>query len=98
MRKLFFIILFILLVVLAVTLNLKNDQLVTLDYYAGLHWEGPIAWLLTLTFSAGLIVGALFMSLSVFKNKRNASKTRRKLEKVEKEVENLRTMPIKDDV
>ena len=38
------------------------------------------------------------MTVSVFKNKRQVGKTKKQLAKVEKEVENLRAMPIKDEV
>ena len=53
---------------------------------------------LTASFLSGMVIGWLFMSLSVFKNKRQVGKAKKQLAKVEQEVENLRTMPIKDEV
>jgi putative membrane protein len=97
MKKLLYLAFFLILAVFALTINLKNPQSVELNYYFGLYWSGPIVLILTATFLLGLLFGWLFMSLSVFKNKRVVGKTRRQLAKVEKEVENLRTMPIKND-
>lgn len=47
-------------------------------------------------FFIGMILGVLLMTMSVFKNKRQVGKATRDLKKVEKEVENLRAMPLKD--
>ena len=82
----------------AFTLSLKNPQLVSLHYYFGLNLNAPLIMVLTITFISGLILGWLFMTLAVFKNKRQVGKAKRELAKVEEEVENLRTMPIKDEV
>ena len=98
MKKLIYLCLFLLLLLLAFTINLKNPQTVSVNYYFDLHWEAPLVLVLTATFILGLILGWLFMTLSVFKNKRQVGKTKRQLAKVEKEVENLRSMPIKDEV
>ena len=49
-------------------------------------------------FFIGMILGVLVMSLSIIKNKRRVGVAKKALVKVEKEVQNLRAMPIKDDV
>lgn len=98
MKRFIYLVLFLLLAIIALTINIKNPQSVQLDYYFGLQWQGPLVLVLTATFILGLFIGWLLMMLSVVKNKRVAGKTKRQLAKVEKEVENLRTMPIKDEV
>lgn len=98
MKKLIYLAVFVFLSVLAVTINLKNPQSVELNYYFNLHWQAPLVLVLTVVFATGILLGCLLMSLSVFKNKRQVGKAKRRLAKVEKEVENLRTMPIKDDI
>lgn len=98
MKKLFYLLLFLLIALFAVTINLKNPQTVQLSYYFNVQWEGPLVLVLTATFLLGLLFGWLLMSVSVLKTKRLVGKTKRQLSKVEKEVDNLRTMPIKDDV
>ncbi len=98
MKKLLYLVFFLLLAVFALTINLQNPQTVELNYYFGFQWQGPLVLVLTATFLIGLLFGWLFMTFSVLKNKRVAGKTKRQLERVEREVENLRTMPIKDEV
>lgn len=98
MKRFAYLILFLLFALFALSINLKNPQTVTLLYYFDISWEAPVVLVLTVTFVAGLLLGWLFMSLSVFKNKRQVGKARKELAKVEKEVENLRAMPIKDEV
>lgn len=96
MKRLLYLVFFLVLAVLALTINLKNPQSVEINYYFNFHWQGPLVLVLTVTFLLGLICGWLFMSISVIKNKAVVGKTRRQLAKVEQEVENLRTLPIKD--
>ncbi len=98
MKKLLYLFFFLLLAVFALTINLKNPQSVVLNYYFDLSWEGPLVLVLTATFLLGLLFGWIFMSMSVIKNKRVAGKTKKQLAKVEREVENLRAMPIKDEL
>ena len=45
-------------------------------------------------FIIGLLGGVVIMSLSVMKNKLQVGKTKRQLNKVEKEVQNLRAAPM----
>jgi len=69
-----------------------------LNYYFDLQAEAPLVLVLTATFLLGLILGWLLMGFSVIKNKRQVGKAKKELAKVEKEVQNLRAMPIKDEV
>ena len=98
MKRLIYLIVFLLVAIFAFTLNLKNPQAVNLQYYFDLQFEAPLVLVLTTTFLLGMMIGWLFMSLSVFRNKRQVGKAKKQLAKVEQEVENLRTMPIKDEV
>ncbi|MEM7359303.1 MAG: LapA family protein [Pseudomonadota bacterium] len=98
MKRFVYLILFLIFALFALSINLKNPQTVTLLYYFDINWEAPLVLVLTVTFLVGLFLGWMFMSLSVIKNKRQVGKTRKQLAKVEKEVENLRAMPIKDEV
>jgi putative membrane protein len=98
MKRLVYLFLFLLVAVFTLTLNIQNPQLVSLNYYFNVHWEAPLALLLMATFIIGLICGWLLMTWSVVKNKRQVGRANKKLAKVEREVENLRTMPIKDNV
>jgi len=97
-KKLFYAAILIVFFVAALTLNLKNPQPVTINYYFDLQWQTSLVLALTAAFAIGLLLGWLIMTFSVFKNKRQVGQARKQLAKAEKEVENLRTMPIKDEV
>jgi uncharacterized membrane protein YciS (DUF1049 family) len=98
MKRLLYLCFFLLFVLFAFTVNLKNPQMVTLNYYFDFHREAPLVLVLTATFVIGILLGWLFMSLSVIKNKRQLGKAKKALVKVETEVQNLRAMPLKDEV
>ena len=72
--------------------------MVTLNYYFDFHREAPLVLVLTATFVFGILLGWLFMGLSVIKNKGQLGKAKKALVKVETEVQNLRAMPLKDEV
>ena len=48
--------------------------------------------------STGVLVGVMGMLVYALKFRRQASKARRYTEKMEKDLENLRALPIRDDV
>lgn len=96
MKKIVSIALFFLFFLFAITLILKNGDLVTVRYYFGLEQEVQLFIVLLVSFGIGMLVGVLLMSLSVMKNKVQAGKTKRHLAKVEKEVQNLRAAPINE--
>lgn len=98
MKRLLYLCFFLLFALFAFTVNLKNPQMVSLNYYFDFHQEAPLVLVLTATFVFGILVGWLFMSLSVIKNKRQVGKANKALAKVETEVQNLRAMPLKDEV
>ena len=98
MKKLFYGFVLAIFFLAALTLNIKNPQAVTIYYYFDWQWQTSLVLALTAAFAIGLLLGWLLMSVSVIKTRHQAGKTRKQLAKVEKEVENLRTMPIKDEV
>ena len=95
MKRLINLSIFLLLCLLMFSVNFKNPQTVTLNYYFGLNTELPLVLVLTIVFLFGLLLGCLFMSLSVFRNKRDRNKLQRELSKMEKEVHELRNKPEK---
>ena len=88
------IIVFLLFAVLALTINMRNPGSITLNYYFGWQAEVDLYVVLVVPFLIGLVLGALLMSISVFRTKMAAGRSKRQLAKVEKEVENLRAMPV----
>ncbi|RBP51473.1 LapA family protein [Arenicella xantha] len=96
MKKILFFVLFLLFVVFALTLNLQNPGSITLKYYYFGEANVALSLVLIIPFVFGLLLGALLMSISVFRNKVAVGKTKRQLAKVEKEVESLRTLPLSE--
>lgn len=93
MKKLIYALVAIVIFAVALTLNLKNPQPVTVFYYFGIEWQTSLMLALTAAFGVGLVFGWLVMTLSVLKNKRQAGKAKKQLAKVEKEVEKLKAVP-----
>lgn len=89
---------FVFMIVFASSFALKNDQSVSVNYYFGIEWSGPLFAILGITLAVGLILGAIAMFPYSIKAKSQAGKAKRELAKIEKEVENLRKLPITEEV
>ena len=96
-KLILWVLLFLFVAAFSASVYMENRELISVKY---LHLEGEIKifWLLIVPFIIGLLMGALLMSFSVLKQKRRFSIEHKKLSKVEKEVENLRALPLKDEV
>lgn len=81
---------------LGFTLTFQNRHSVDLNYYFGLHWNGPLAWILFLTFTLGIIVGFLAGLRMLVRMQRQLVQARKEIRRAEQEVVNLRALPIKD--
>lgn len=98
MKRLLYLIVFIVVALFAFTLNFKNPDTILINYYFDIEWNVPLFVVLVAPFFVGMLLGILLMSVTVLKSKHQAGQTKRNLVKVEKEVQNLRAMPIKDEV
>ena len=88
---------FVAIVMLALGLGFayKNAQIVNVDYYFGLHWEGSLSLLLLSTMTLGVLLG-LVVGLGNVRMQRQLVRARREIREIEQEVQNLRALPIKD--
>ena len=98
MKRILYLIVFLLVALLAFTVNLKNPDTIAIHYYFGIQWNLPLFVVFMAPFFVGMLLGILVMSFSVLKTKHQVGRTKRDLAKVEKEVQNLRAMPLKDEV
>jgi putative membrane protein len=98
MKRALALALFVIICFFLITLEMKNPESIFVQYYFGIEYSLPMFILIVIPFLAGLLFGVLFMSLSLFKNKRSLGKTKKDLVKAEQEVQNLRSAPIKDEV
>jgi len=80
-----------------VTFHLRNDQFVVLDYFVGSK-EFYLSALLIASFTLGAILGMLAGLPIFFKLNRDNAKIAKKLKLCEKEINNLRVIPVKEPV
>lgn len=75
--------------------HLKNNQLIELDYYIG-ALEMPLSLLVVLVLCLGAILGVLSSLPVIIKLKRQKMKLDKQIKNTEKEINNLRVLPVKD--
>ena len=59
MKKFFYFLLVLLLVILGVTFTIHNPQDVSVEYYLGFSWRGPLVILVAASLTIGIIIGSL---------------------------------------
>lgn len=87
---------FLLIIIIGISFAIINSSPVTVNYYIGIK-QIPLSLLLMLTFGIGLLIGFLTLLISIFRLRTNLGRARRKLRVAEQEINNLRTIPIKDE-
>lgn len=96
MLRLVYLFFSLFVIILGVVFAVLNAEDVQLNYYLG-SIELPLSLVLVLSMIIGALLG-IFASLSfVIGSRRNASKLKRSVEVAEKEIVNLRNIPIKDE-
>lgn len=96
MKKLIYGVITLIVLFLGFTITFQNRHPVELNYYFDLHWNGPLAWILFLTFALGIVVGFLGGLRILVRMQRQLVRARKELRRAEQEVTNLRALPIKD--
>lgn len=94
MRILYYLLL-LAIVLLGSTFATLNLQSVTVNYYVAQRTM-PLALVLTLSFLSGCILGLLIGFWMLLKSKVKNFRARQRLNMIEKELENLRTIPLRD--
>ncbi len=96
MKRLFYIVLTVFIFFIGLTFAFQNKQSVELSYYFDLQWRGPLSLMLILALAIGVGVGYLVAMQLVMRARRELAQTKKEIKQVEQEVENLRSLPIKD--
>ena len=96
MKKYFYGVIAIIVLVFGFTITVQNRQAVDLNYYFGLHWHTALAWILFAAFAVGAVVGFLASLRMLIRIQRRLVRARKELRRAEQEVSNLRALPIKD--
>lgn len=89
---------FLLVIILfGVTFATLNSESVSINYYLGSSTL-PLSLLLVLCFALGCLVGMLVCCWLLIKSKILNYRLRQRLQLAEKEIENLRAIPLQDNV
>ena len=96
MKRFLYFFVAIIMLIIGLGFAYKNAQIVNVDYYFGLHWEGPLSLLLLSTLTLGALLG-LMAGLGMYvRIQRQLVRARREIRAMEQEVQSLRALPIKD--
>ncbi len=88
---------FLLLILLfGISFAYLNATQVTVQYYFGSS-NMPLSLLLVLTLILGILVGLIMCVLPLLRLKRKNYRLHKRVQLAEKEVENLRAIPLKDE-
>lgn len=96
MRRIFYVTLGLVVLIVGLSFAYKNAQPVQLNYYFGVHWESPLSLMLLIVFSLGVITGFLASLKMVVRMQHQLVQARKEIRQIEQEVVNLRSLPIKD--
>ncbi|MBL1142839.1 MAG: LapA family protein [Proteobacteria bacterium] len=75
--------------------HLKNNQIIELNYYVGVL-DMPLSWLVVIILFIGALLGILASMPMIIKLKSQKLKLEKQIKNSEKEINNLRVMPVKD--
>ncbi|MBB72579.1 MAG: hypothetical protein CMF50_09300 [Legionellales bacterium] len=89
-------ILLIVVILVGLTFACLNADPVTINYYVGSSTV-PLSFLLVLAFCLGALIALAVSSLGFLRLKRNNYQLKQRIKMREREVDNLRAIPIKDD-
>jgi lipopolysaccharide assembly protein A len=95
MLRIIKILLFILIILSALAVHLRNDQAVNFDYYLG-NVELPFSLFLVTAVCFGAVLGIMAILPSLIRLEREKSSLSSKIRLTEKELDTLRIIPVKD--
>jgi len=87
---------FLVLVIFGIVFAVLNAEPVKLNYYFGSE-EVPLSLIIVFAMIVGAILGVVASASMIFSNRREVMKLRKSVELAEKEVANLRAIPIRDN-
>ena len=89
------LILALVILVSGLAFHLKNNELIALNYYVG-SIELPVSLVVVLVLCIGALLGVLASLPIIIRLKQQKFKLERQIKNSEKEINNLRVMPVKD--
>lgn len=95
MSKLIYTVLVLAVILFGVIFAMLNAESVQLNYYFGVK-QLPLSLVIVLSMLVGAILGVLASIRLILKSRREISRLRKASEMAEKEIANLRAIPIKN--
>ena len=96
MYRYFLIIISVLICIIGISFHLRNDHLVTLDYYLG-SFDYYFSVFIIVSIIIGVVLGIILSLPKLLLLKQENKKLQKQIDIKDKEVNNLRTLPIKDE-
>ncbi|MCF6209739.1 MAG: LapA family protein [Gammaproteobacteria bacterium] len=96
MKRIIFLVVFLLVLAVGLSFALMNAETVMLSYYFGTI-SAPLSIVVVVSLAAGTLLGVLACMGMALGLKQEISRLRRSVKVTEKEVENLRSLPLKDE-
>ena len=87
---------FLVLVIFGIVFAVLNAESVKLNYYFGSE-DVPLSLIIVFAMIVGAILGVVASASMIISNRREVMKLRKSVELAEKEVTNLRAIPIRDN-
>ncbi len=95
MKRIIFLVVFLLVLVVGLSFALMNAETVMLSYYFGTV-SAPLSIVVVVSLALGALLGVLACMGMALGLKQEIVRLRRSVKVTEKEVENLRSLPLKD--
>jgi putative membrane protein len=95
MKRILFLIVLLILVVFTISFTLLNTQTVSIKYYF-VQWDTDLMKVILFSVCLGAALGLMATIGIVFRLKHELSKRKKEVKLIEKEVANLRALPLKD--
>ena len=90
MKRLLTVLVAIAVVLLVISIMMKNQQTAQINYYMGISQDVPVWLIIFGAFSFGVLAGWLTMGLSLLRAKAASAKFRREIKKMDTELASLR--------
>ncbi|RTZ61446.1 MAG: hypothetical protein DSZ32_01975 [Gammaproteobacteria bacterium] len=90
MKRIFTVLMAVAVILLVVTIMMKNQQPGQINYYLGFSHEVPMWLIIFVTFSFGVLAGWLTMGLSLIKTRTRSARLRREIKKKDRELASYR--------
>ena len=95
MKRILVSIILLLVALLGLSFALMNAAPVSLNYYFS-SVQAPLSLIVVLSIVVGALLGILAMAGMVLRQKREMARLRKSMRLAEKEISNLRSLPLKD--